>query len=37
MELIEQYEKLNYKDFLRIKYDAQYPDSLMLIPIKWSL
>lgn len=29
MELIAQYDKLNYKDFLRIKYDAQYPDSLI--------
>jgi acyl-homoserine-lactone acylase len=25
VELIEQYKKLNYEDFKRIKYDAQYP------------
>lgn len=29
MELIEQYPKLSYEDFKRIKYDTQYPDSLI--------
>lgn len=29
MELIEQYPTLNYEEFLRIKYDQQYPDSLI--------
>lgn len=29
MELIEEYPKLSYEDFKRIKYDIQYPDSLI--------
>ena len=29
MELIDQYPTLNYEEFQRIKYDQQYPDSLM--------
>lgn len=29
MELIAQYPTLNYEEFLRIKYDQQYPDSLL--------
>lgn len=29
MKLIAQYPTLNYEEFLRIKYDQQYPDSLL--------
>lgn len=29
MELIEQYEKLSYEDFKRVKYDEQYPSTLV--------
>lgn len=29
MELIEQYPTINYEEFLRIKYDQQYPDSVI--------
>ncbi|MFZ9028936.1 MAG: penicillin acylase family protein [Crocinitomicaceae bacterium] len=29
VELISQYPKLSYEDFKRIKYDTQYPDSLI--------
>ena len=29
MELIDEYPKLSYEDFKRIKYDIQYPDSLI--------
>ncbi|MCH2022292.1 MAG: penicillin acylase family protein [Saprospiraceae bacterium] len=29
MELINNYDKLSYEDFLKIKYDTQYPDSLI--------
>ena len=29
MKLIAQYPKLSYEDFKRIKYDTQYPDSLI--------
>ena len=29
MELIEQYPTINYEEFLRIKYDQQYPDSII--------
>ena len=29
MELIEQHPTLTYEEFLKIKYDQQYPDSLM--------
>ncbi|MFZ9046365.1 MAG: penicillin acylase family protein [Cyclobacteriaceae bacterium] len=29
IELINKYDKLNYQDFLRIKYDAQLPDSVV--------
>lgn len=29
MELIAQYPTLNYEEFMRIKYDQQYPDSLL--------
>lgn len=29
MELIAQYPTMNYEEFLRIKYDQQYPDSLL--------
>ena len=31
MELIKNYEKINYSDFKKIKYDQKYPDSLVLI------
>lgn len=29
MELIAEYPTLNYEEFLRIKYDQQYPDSIL--------
>lgn len=29
MELIAQYPTINYEEFLRIKYDQQYPDSIL--------
>ena len=31
MELISDYDKLSYEDFKEIKYDQQYPDSIMYI------
>ena len=31
MELIDEYEKLSYEDFKEIKYDQQYPDSILYI------
>ena len=31
MELIKNYEKINYFEFKKIKYDQKYPDSLVLI------
>ena len=31
MELIDDYEKLSYEDFKEIKYDQQYPDSILYI------
>ena len=31
MELINNYEKISYEDFKEIKYDQQYPDSIMFI------
>ena len=29
IELIKNYDKINYEDFLKIKYDQKYPDSLI--------
>ena len=31
MELIDDYDKLSYEDFKEIKYDQQYPDSILYI------
>ncbi len=31
MELIDNYEKVDYEDFKKIKYDQQYPDSILFI------
>lgn len=31
MELIDNYEKISYEDFKRIKYDQKYPDSILFI------
>ena len=31
MELIEEYDKIDYDDFKKIKYDQRYPDSIAFI------